>query len=122
MSVTVDLDEAGLSRRMEQGRKLAESMVCEQILGDCNQAFVPKAEGTLRDNSRPEEHDGHMACVWDTIYAAYQYYGCWPDGSHKIQNHTTPGTTILWVDAARARYGSDWEKVCRNAFIRAAGG
>lgn len=122
MPVKVELNEALLSSRMERGRLLAESMIADQIIADCNQFFTPKAEGTLRDSARPQEHAGHMAAVWDTIYAAYQYYGCWPDGSHVIKNHTTPGTTTLWCEAARARYGDDWEIVARNAFIKGAGG
>lgn len=122
MSVTVTLDEAGLSSRLENGRLKAESMVAEQIIADCNQTYVPRQEGTLRDSARPEEHDGHMAAVWDTVYAAYQYYGCWPDGSHVIKNHTTAGTTTLWCEAARGAYGSDWERVAQNAFKEGAGG
>lgn len=121
MSVTVKLDEAGLAARFDRGRLRAESMVCEQIIADSNQQFTPKQEGTLRDSARPQEKDGHMAAVWDTVYAAYQYYGCWPDGSHQIKNHTTAGTTIMWCEAARGQYGKDWEKVAQNAFKEGAG-
>lgn len=121
MSVTVKLDEMGLQSRFEQGRLTAESMVCEQIIADSNQQFTPKQEGTLRDSARPQEHGGHMAAVWDTVYAAYQYYGCWPDGSHVIKNHTTAGTTTQWVETARGQYEKDWAQVAQNAFVKGAG-
>ena len=121
MSVMVKLDEAGLAARFEQGRLKAESMVCEQIIADCNQQFTPKQEGTLRDSARPQEHDGHMAAVWDTVYAAYQYYGCWPDGSHVIRNHTTPDTHTQWAEVAKQRHGKRWAEIARKAHAEGAG-
>ena len=46
----------------------------------------------------------------------------WPDGTHEIKKHTTAGTTILWGEEARKKYGKDWLTVAKNAFKKALGG
>lgn len=116
MPVKVNLNESALRSRLGDDKKLAEKMVAEQILNDC-EPFVPKQEGYLRDSKDIRQTDG-TEVVWDTPYAAYQYYGCWPDGSHVISEHTTPGTTTHWVEEAKLRYGRDWETVAQNAVRR----
>lgn len=122
-TVHVELDEAHLAARFERGKAAAGPAVCEQILSDCNQYSVPDdGEHTLKDSGRVEQMGDDFAVTWNTVYAAYQYYGCWPDGSHRITKHTTPGTDILWCEKAKARYGKDWETVARNAFKEGAGG
>ena len=120
--VTIKFDTGKFRARMEKERKIAEKEVAEQILQDC-QNFTPKAEGTLRATSLIngiQEIDGHAACVWgdsETVYAAYQYYGCWPDGSHQIDdtNRTTAGTYTQWAEKAKAVHGREWNKVAKNA-------
>ena len=122
MAVTVVIDRAALKRRIDAEVKLAQKKVAEQILGDCDQ-FVPRRGGELKDsgitNGPVEQPDGSIALVWDTPYAAYQYYGCWPDGSHVIKNHdTTDGSSlasIQWVEAAKRVYGKDWLIAAKNA-------
>lgn len=40
--------------------------------------------------------------IYNKVYAAYQEYGSWPDGSHKIRNHTKPGSKTFYLrDAGR---------------------
>lgn len=124
--VSVKLDRAHLRARMASGRERAGQALAEQILADCNQYSVPDdGEHTLKDSGRTEKIDGAWASTWNTVYAAYQYYGCWPDGSHVVQNYT-PGysqnPSILWCEAAKGRYGSDWEKVARMEYVKGADG
>ena len=55
--------------------------------------YVPKREGNLRtivDLSNPKY------IVYESPYARYQYYGVREDGTHKVQNYTTPGTGPYW--------------------------
>lgn len=115
---TVTLDRAALAEKLKRSAKNIESKVAEQVLSDCMN-IVPLASGgqsgNLRAKGRVEEYNDHMAVVWDTPYAAYQYYGCWPDGTHQIHNHTTAGTDIQWCERARERHGEDWQKVAQNA-------
>ena len=122
-SVTVRLDRAHLSARMKQGKQTCGPILCEQILGD-SRPFTPHAEGTLEDSARVEKIGEDYAVTYNTAYAAYQWYGCWPDGSHVIHNHNTDinsQATTQWIEAAKPRYGDDWGIVAQREFVRGAG-
>jgi hypothetical protein len=123
-SVTVSLDRAHLKARMERGADAAGAALAEQVLSDCNQYAVPDdGEHILKNSGRVEKFDDGYAVTWNTVYAAYQFYGCWPDGSHQIHNHTqgyTENPSIMWTEPARARYGDDWEIVAQKEFVRGA--
>lgn len=123
-NVTVQLDAAHLTARFQRGKDHAGPILCEQILSDCNQYSVPDdGEHTLKDSGRTEKIGDDYTVTWNTVYAAYQFYGCWPDGSHQIHNHTqgyTQNPSIQWTEAAHARYGKDWEQVMQNEFVKGA--
>lgn len=119
-NVTVTLDTARIRRRFSAGKLRAERMLADQIIAD-SRPIVPKEEGTLRDLVRIEQGDESTSVIWDSPYAAYQYYGCWPDGTHQIRNHTTPGTSTMWVEKAKQRHGNDWQAVAQNAFKEGMG-
>lgn len=78
--------------------------------------YVPKqyGGGTLRDSFAIDKVNGEVSLVWDTPYAQAQWFGISNGGT--IKNYSTPGTTKMWVEAARAKYGDDWEQVAQNAF------
>lgn len=123
-NVTVKMDRAHLQARFDKGRRYAGPILAQQVLDDCR-PFTPHDQGTLEDSGRIEEQAEGYAVVWNTVYAAYQYYGCWPDGSHRITQHNTSVNamaTTQWAEAAQAKYGSDWEKVFAREFVRGAGG
>lgn len=54
--------------------------------------YVPKDKGNLRKIVSLTSD----SIVYDSNYAEYQYYGEREDGSHKVQNYTTPGTGPYW--------------------------
>lgn len=123
MPVTVKLDRAHLTARMQRGKDLAGAALAEQILSDCR-PFTPHDQGGLESSARVEQIDGDYAVTWNEVYAAYQYYGCWPDGSHVVRNHDTtvnPQATTQWAEAARQKYGDDWEKIAKKKFREGAG-
>lgn len=123
--VSVTMNRAHLSARLKNGRDIAGAALAEQILADCNNTFIPWAEGTLKDSGRVEKLGEDHAATWNTVYAAYQYYGCWPDGSHVITQHNTdhhPEASILWCERGRDRYGNDWETLAQKKFTEGAGG
>lgn len=124
-SVTVSLDLAHLRARLDAGKERCGEILAQQIIDDCNNGFTPFDQGTLKSSARPEKFDGEWAATWNTVYAAYQYYGCWPDGSHQIQHHDrskNASATTQWCEAAKAQYGSDWLEVAQREFVKGAGG
>ena len=99
--------------------------MAEQIKSDCNQYSVPDdGEHILKDSARVEKTGDDYAATWNTVYAAYQFYGCWPDGSHQIRDHTrgyTQHPSIMWTEAARQRYKKDWDIVAQKNSRRGPG-
>lgn len=106
---------------VHNGSVKAAKMLAEQIHND-SLSYVPKEEGTLSEDSfRMEEVADGVELVWNTPYALYQWYGCYPDGSHVVSNHTTPGTSTAWVDKAKQKCSDTWRKVAENAFREGMG-
>ena len=54
--------------------------------------YVPMDNGDLRTNV----DIGSDYIAYEMPYAHYQYYGMREDGSHQVQNYTTPGTGPYW--------------------------
>ena len=124
MPVKVTLDRAHLAARMRKGKEHCGPFLAEQILGD-SRPFTPHVEGTLEDSARVEKIDEDYAVTYNTVYAAYQWYGCWPDGSHVIKHHNTDinsNATTQWIEAAKKQYGKDWNIVAQREFVKGANG
>jgi alcohol dehydrogenase YqhD (iron-dependent ADH family) len=54
--------------------------------------YVPKDSGNLRTIVDVESN----SITYEMPYARYQYYGIRDDGTHVVQNYTTPGTGTYW--------------------------
>ena len=121
-SVTVRLDRAHLAARMKRGKEHCGPLLAEQVLGD-SRPYTPHAEGTLEDSARVEQIGEDYAVTYNTVYAAYQWYGCWPDGSHVITRHNTDinaNATTQWIEAAKKTYGRDWNIIAQREFVKGA--
>lgn len=115
MSSIVVFDMADFTRKLKKASRNAENAIADQIIADSRQYCPTDGENTLRDSARIE-HDGDGTQVtYNTPYAAFQYYGCWPDGSHVIRRHTTAGTTTKWIEHAKASNNDKWLRVAQNA-------
>jgi len=119
-SFEVKTDKMKWRAAVHNGSVKAAKVLAEQIHND-SLNYVPKEEGTLRDSFRMEEVSDGVELVWNTPYALYQWYGCYPDGSHVVSNHTTPGTSTAWVDKAKQKCSDTWKKVAENAFREGMG-
>ena len=120
--VRVSLDRAHLAARMKRGKEHCGPLLAEQVLGD-SRPYTPHAEGTLEDSARVEQIGEDYAVTYNTVYAAYQWYGCWPDGSHVITRHNTDinaNATTQWIEAAKRVYGRDWNIVAQREFVKGA--
>ena len=119
-NVKVEFDRAHFTARMRAGKEHVGPILAQQILDDCR-PFTPHDQGTLEDSGRVEKVGDDWAATWNTVYAAYQYYGCWPDGSHVVTQHDTsvnPEATTQWAEHARERHGDDWDKVAQREFVK----
>ena len=113
VSVNVKTNSAEWAELINKTREKMRTGVAQQMLNDSIK-YVPKAEGALRDSGTIDKVNGEVALVWDTPYAQAQWFGISNGGT--IKNYTTPGTTKMWVEAARAKYGKNWQQVAQNAF------
>lgn len=107
---------------MKSGKDRAAAALAEQILADTLD-YVPVDQGTLTGSGRAAVTDYGVELTWNTVYAAYQWYGCWPDGSHKIRNYSHDlhqKATGKWVDAAKRTYGKDWQKIAQREHVKGA--
>lgn len=122
-SVKVTLDRAHLAARMRAGKEHCGPILAQQIIDD-SRPFTPHDQGILESSARVERIGEDYAATWNTVYAAYQYYGCWPDGSHRITQHDTsinPEASTQWAEKAKQRHGREWETVAQAEFVRGAG-
>lgn len=115
MSSKVYFDTAKFSAKTKQRKLIAEKAIAEQIIADSRQYCPDDGEHILRDSARIEQGETTQV-TYNTPYAAYQYYGCYPDGSHVISNHTTAGTTTQWIEHAKNVNNDKWLRVGQNAF------
>ena len=123
-NVKVQLDRAHLAARMKRGKEHCGPILAQQIIDD-SRPFTPHDQSTLEDSGRVEQIGEDYAATWNTVYAAYQYYGCWPDGSHQINEanrdrDTNAEASTQWVERAKERYGEDWETVAQREFVKGA--
>lgn len=121
-NVKVVLDRAHLAARMMRGKTHCGPILAQQIIDD-SRPYTPHDQGALESSARVERIGEDYAATWSTVYAAYQWYGCWPDGSHVIRNHDTSinaQASTRWADHAKERYGREWAEVAQKEFVRGA--
>ena len=121
--ITVTVNRAHLTARMNRGKELAGAAVAEAVLND-SRPYTPHDQGTLEDSGRVEKVDGEYAVTWNTVYAAYQWYGCWADGTHKIKNHDrsiNAKATTQWAEAAKKVYGKSWQQIADKKMKEGSG-
>lgn len=116
MASKVIFDAAKVANKIKRCARTAESAVADQIIADSRQFVPADDEGTLRDSARVEQNGEGTQVTYNTSYAAYQYYGCYPDGSHVVKQHTTAGTRTQWLEYAKSLFNEKWLRVAQNAF------
>lgn len=126
MPVQIKTNKALWKSITDAAADFASAALAEQMMGDSSD-YIPKSAGddrreggSLSDIGKIEKTaEGERALVWDNVYAGYQWFGARADGTHEVENYTTPGTGKAWVDEAEAAHGDDWQKVAQNAFTEA---
>lgn len=122
MGFEIKTDRAKWKATLEAGAEAASAALAEQMMSDSRDKIPDDGEHTLRDIGRIERVDaGERDLVWSNVDAAYQWHGMRVDGTHVVENYTTPGTGKAWVDTARAENKEKWGKVAQNAFAKGMG-
>ena len=121
-NVKVKFDRAHFAARMAAGKNHCGPILAQQILDD-SRPFTPHDQGALEDSGRVEQIGEDYAATWNTVYAAYQWYGCWPDGSHVVRQHDTSinaQASTQWAEHAKDAHGKEWDEVFRREHARGA--
>ena len=121
-NVRVKFDRAHFAARMAAGKNHCGPILAQQILDD-SRPYTPHDQGTLEDSGRVEQIGEDYAATWNTVYAAYQWYGCWPDGSHVVRQHDTSinaQASTQWAEHAKDAHGKEWDEVFRREHARGA--
>lgn len=122
MSITVKTNRSAWESAVQKAADKAAAALAEQMMSDSRDKIPDDGEHTLRDIGRIEKtSSGERDLVWSSVYAGYQWYGMRVDGTHVVENYTTPGTGKAWVDTARAENKEKWDKVAQNAFEKGIG-
>lgn len=129
MSIEIKTDKAKWANAISRASERGAYALAQQMFDD-SKRFVPSSGGAalgseqsannLRMHGRPERGEsGEWYLVWDTVYAAYQWFGMRKDGSHVVRHYTTPGTGKQWVELAKQGNERKWQAIAQKAFNEA---
>lgn len=113
MNVKIDFNENKVARSFNGSYSRARKWLKNEVAKDTN-VFTPMISNTLRDSVIPSIGNPNDYLVWSVVYAAYQYYGCWADGTHVIERHSQPGTDTYYFERAKAIHKDKWVRVAKK--------
>ena len=106
MPVKIKINERKILDKFDKAWSTGLGMLSSQILADCNR-YCKEDTGMLIASSLIHSDLKHGRLVWQTPYAARQYY--------EIQTAYTdvnPNASWRWCEVAKKLHISDW---CRSA-------
>ena len=104
MSVKIKINEQGIKATIDNAWSSGLEMLSSQILRDCNE-FCKEDTGMLIMSSLIHSRLKEGLLVWNTPYAARQYYEiptAFPSPNHNA--------TWRWVEVARNKYHERWAR------------
>lgn len=107
------LDE--IEARLKAAIPTAIRMMMEDIKQKAD-PVTPYKTGMLRGSvSKTMLSNNHGLIRWNMPYAAYQERGMRADGTHIVQNYTTPGTSSKFVEQAIEQVKANSAEYIRKA-------
>ena len=106
MSVRFNIDESKIQVKMDNIWKNGLEMLSSEILRDCNK-YCKEDTGMLIMSSYIHSDLKNGRLVWQTPYAARQYYAI-PTAYHDVN----PNATWRWCEVAKNNHLDRW---CRQA-------
>lgn len=104
MSVKINISEQKIQAKIDSVWSSGLEMLSSQILRDCNE-FCKEDTGMLIMSSYIHSKLKDGLLIWNTPYAARQYYEI--QTALKSPNHNA---TWRWAEVARNRYHERWAK------------
>ena len=114
MSVKININENSIKATIDNKWNNALEAISSQILRDCNE-FCKEDTGMLIMSSLIHSRLDKGLLIWNTPYAARQYYEIQTANPHPNHN-----ATWRWAEVARNRYHERWAKQAQ-AFVRLYG-
>ena len=105
MPVTVNISPYKIGVKVNNACNKSIFPLASQVLGDCNQ-YVKIDQHIMEASSYTASRLSEGKIIWDTPYARRQYWA--------IQTSLTPGRCWKWCEAAKKKYGSDWNKLAEK--------
>lgn len=104
MPVKIDIKPVAIVNKIEKAWDKCVGELSSQILKDCNE-YCKEAELTLVNSSLIHSQLDKGLLIWNTPYAARQYYAI--ETAYKTVN---PKATWRWCDVAKVNHHEEWEK------------
>lgn len=108
MNVFLDFPHTPIITQIELGVARAQKLLDARVLADSNY-FCPEDKGTLQTSAVISSGGGEL--VWDTPYAAYQYY----EAPNKSLDRN-PNARGKWFEHAKKDHAKDWERLANEPF------
>ena len=104
MSVKININAQGIQAKIDNAWESGLEMLSSQILRDCNE-YCKEDTGMLIMSSYIHSRLKEGLLVWNTPYAARQYYKI--QTAYKSPNHNA---TWRWCEVAKSRYAERWAR------------
>ena len=104
MSVKISIDVDKIVAKLDNLYENQMEMLASQLLRNCNE-YCKEDTGMLIMSSLIHSKLKKGLLVWQTPYAARQYYEI--QTAYKQPNHNA---TWRWVEVAKNRYGEQWTR------------
>lgn len=111
MNVTFDLDNIGLTKRINDRVHKAQLALDQQIAKDANY-YAPEHMGDLKDSVFPSAAKGEGELVWDIVYAHWLYEGI----DFVFSKDKNPNARSKWFEAAKSTRLKAWEKTANAEY------
>lgn len=104
MSVKITVNETGIKATIDNAWESGLEMLSSQILQDCNR-YCKEDTGMLIMSSLIHSKLKQGVLIWNTPYAARQYYEI-----RTAYKDVNSNASWRWVELAKQLHGKDWER------------
>ena len=106
MAVRIEINEKSIKAKIDNAWSSGREMLCSQILQDCN-LYCKEDTGMLIMSSLIHSRLKEGLLIWNTAYAARQYYEI-PTAHTDVNSNAT----WKWCEVAKKNHLAEW---CRQA-------